>query len=74
MKPFRLAITHSLIMNYGLYAKMSIYNPYKATAEDMRMFHSFDYVNVLKRFGDKPLGISEEMSRQLRKYHIGYHN
>jgi len=29
MKPQRLAVTHSLVMNYGLHKKMKIYQPYK---------------------------------------------
>lgn len=29
MKPHRLAITHTLVMNYGLHKKMKIYRPYK---------------------------------------------
>lgn len=29
MKPQRLAVTHSLVMNYDLHKKMKIYRPYK---------------------------------------------
>lgn len=29
MKPHRLSVTHSLVMNYGLHKKMKIYRPYK---------------------------------------------
>eukprot|EP01147_Barroeca_monosierra_P006670 gene6670-9443_t len=49
MKPHRLALTHSLVLNYGLYEKMQIYRPYRATAEDIGRFHSKDYVRFLQR-------------------------
>eukprot|EP00122_Pirum_gemmata_P006957 Pgem_evm1s6377 len=29
MKPQRLALTHNLVLNYGLYKKMEVYRPYK---------------------------------------------
>lgn len=29
MKPHRLSMTHSLVVNYGLHKKMKIYRPYK---------------------------------------------
>lgn len=49
MKPHRLALTHSLILNYGLYRKMDVYKPYKATIHDMCAFHSEDYIRYLER-------------------------
>ncbi|XP_055313118.1 histone deacetylase 3 [Sitodiplosis mosellana] len=49
MKPHRLSMTHSLVMNYGLHKKMKIYRPYKASAQDMLRFHSEEYVEFLQR-------------------------
>lgn len=49
MKPHRLAVTHSLVLNYGLYKKMQIYRPYRANAHDMCRFHSEDYIDFLQR-------------------------
>ncbi|EGD78339.1 histone deacetylase 3 [Salpingoeca rosetta] len=49
MKPHRLALTHSLVLNYGLHEKMQVYRPYRATADDIGMFHSKDYVRYLQR-------------------------
>ena len=49
MKPQRMAVTHSLVLNYGLQKKMSTYRPYKATFHDMCRFHSEEYVNFLSR-------------------------
>lgn len=51
MKPQRLALTHNLVLNYGLYKKMEVYRPYRATDQDMQRFHSSDYVEFLKRYG-----------------------
>ena len=31
MKPQRMRMTHNLLLNYGLYRKMEIYRPHKAT-------------------------------------------
>jgi histone deacetylase 1/2 len=31
MKPHRIRMTHNLLLNYGLYRKMQIYRPHKAT-------------------------------------------
>lgn len=38
MKPHRLSVLSSLVMNYGLHKKMEIYRPYKATAHDMSRY------------------------------------
>lgn len=48
MKPHRLAVTHSLVQNYGLHKKMQIYKPYRASAHDMCRFHSEDYIEFLQ--------------------------
>lgn len=49
MKPHRLALTHSLVLNYGLYKKMEVYRPYRATRHDMCRFHAEDYIDFLQR-------------------------
>lgn len=48
MKPHRLSVIHSLVMNYGLHRKMQIYRPYKASAHDMCRFHSDEYIGKRK--------------------------
>ncbi|KAG8223985.1 hypothetical protein J437_LFUL012088 [Ladona fulva] len=48
MKPHRIRMTHNLLLNYGLYRKMEIYRPHKATAEEMTKFHSDDYIRFLR--------------------------
>jgi histone deacetylase 3 len=50
MKPHRLALTHHLVLQYGLWNKMEIFKPYKATKEDLEKYHSPDYIEFLQRF------------------------
>lgn len=60
MRPFRITMTHSLILAYGLYRKMDVYvsiiarliilqQPNRATDQEMTKFHSPDYIEHLKR-------------------------
>ncbi|MCP6606484.1 hypothetical protein NL500_30270, partial [Klebsiella pneumoniae] len=49
MKPHRLALTHSLVLHYGLYKKMIVFKPYQASQHDMCRFHSEDYIDFLQR-------------------------
>jgi len=64
MKPHRLAITHNLILNYGLYKKMHIYRPRRASDKDMKKYHSSDYINFLKSVvPDKVDATNAEMRR-----------
>jgi histone deacetylase 1/2 len=47
MKPFRIKMAHQLIVNYGLYRKMKVYQPHKATSAEMSRFHSQEYIEYL---------------------------
>ncbi|KAK9235299.1 hypothetical protein V1525DRAFT_365334 [Lipomyces kononenkoae] len=49
MKPHRIRMAHSLIMNYGLYKKMEIYRAKPATKQEMCQFHTDEYVDFLSR-------------------------
>ncbi|KAK4046412.1 histone deacetylase [Microbotryomycetes sp. JL201] len=49
MKPHRIRMTHSLVMNYGLYKKMEIFRAKPATRKEMAQFHTDDYVDFLSR-------------------------
>lgn len=48
MKPFRLRLTHELIVGYGLYRKMNVFRPRALDYEDVTAFHDQDYVDFLK--------------------------
>uniref|UniRef100_A0A8C0WB77 Histone deacetylase 3 n=1 Tax=Castor canadensis TaxID=51338 RepID=A0A8C0WB77_CASCN len=52
MKPHRLALTHSLVLPYGLCKKMIVFKPYQASQHDMCRFHSEDYIDFLQRVTD----------------------
>jgi histone deacetylase 1/2 len=41
-------MTHNLILNYGLYKKLYVYRPPKATPREMTRFHTDDYINFLR--------------------------
>ena len=49
MKPHRLSVTHSLVLNYGLHKRMQVFRPYIATAHDMMRFHAEEYIEFLRR-------------------------
>jgi len=51
MKPHRIALTHSLVLNYDLHKQMQIYKPYRAGFHDMTRFHSEEYINFLSNAG-----------------------
>ncbi|OJA18800.1 hypothetical protein AZE42_00840 [Rhizopogon vesiculosus] len=52
MKPTRIRMCHSLVMNYGLYKKMEIFRAKPATKREMTQFHSDEYVDFLNNVGD----------------------
>jgi histone deacetylase 1/2 len=68
MKPHRLSMTHNLTLAYGLYRKMEVYRPRMATAEELRQFHSADYVDFLRRVTPDN---SHEFSKQLTRFNVG---
>ena len=41
-------MTHDLISSYGLLSKMKVLSPRRATPDDMKQFHSNEYVNFLQ--------------------------
>lgn len=49
MKPHRIRMTHSLIMNYELYKKMEIYRAKPATNLEMTQFHTDEYIDFIDR-------------------------
>ncbi len=49
MKPHRMRMTHNLLLNYGLYRKMEVYRPHKATQvkEENRLLSSLQINTVM---------------------------
>uniref|UniRef100_H0X3X3 Histone deacetylase 2 n=2 Tax=Otolemur garnettii TaxID=30611 RepID=H0X3X3_OTOGA len=68
MKPHRIRMTHNLLLNYGLYRKMEIYRPHKATAEEMTKYHSDEYIKFLRSI--RPDNMSE-YSKQMQRFNVG---
>uniref|UniRef100_A0A8K9X5Q5 Histone deacetylase 1 n=1 Tax=Oncorhynchus mykiss TaxID=8022 RepID=A0A8K9X5Q5_ONCMY len=65
MKPHRIRMTHNLLLNYGLYRKMEIYRPHKASGEEMTKYHSDDYIKFLRTI--RPDNMSEH-SKQMQRW------
>jgi len=68
MKPHRLSVTHSLVLNYGLHKKMQVYKPYIASGPDMARFHSEEYIEFLQRVN--PANI-QSFNKSLTHYNVG---
>lgn len=68
MKPHRLALTHNLILNYGLTKHMRVYRPRKACEEELATFHTEDYIDFLKRVTPRNVAMFVE---QLRRFNVG---
>ncbi|TFY82069.1 hypothetical protein EWM64_g1941 [Hericium alpestre] len=56
MKPTRIRMCHSLVMNYGLYKRMEIFRAKPATRREMTQFHSDEYVDFLARITPSNMG------------------
>ncbi|TIC03925.1 hypothetical protein E3Q17_00703 [Wallemia mellicola] len=54
MKPHRLALTNSLVLGYGMHKYMEIYEPQRATREEICEFHDEDYIDFLSRLSSPP--------------------
>ncbi|KAG0302364.1 histone deacetylase, partial [Dissophora globulifera] len=65
MKPHRVRMCHSLVTNYGLYKKMDVIRPKRATARQMTRFHNDEYIDFLYRLTPDMVG-GEGMSEQTK--------
>lgn len=54
MKPIRIKMTHQLIVNYGLYKQMEVYEPHWANYDELTNFHSQDYIKYLENISTNP--------------------
>lgn len=68
MKPTRIRMCHSLVMNYGLYKKMEIFRAKPATKREMTQFHSDEYVEFLSRITPNNM---LNYSKEQHKYNVG---
>lgn len=68
MKPFRLLLTDHLVIAYKLYEQMDLYQPRSATEDELKQFHSDDYITFLKNVTPEN---SNKFIQDLRKFNIG---
>ncbi|OCK85011.1 hypothetical protein K432DRAFT_422138 [Lepidopterella palustris CBS 459.81] len=68
MKPHRIRMAHSLIMNYGLYTKMEIYRAKPASRYEMTQFHTDEYVDFLQKVTPDNM---DNFSKEQGKYNVG---
>ena len=74
MKPFRLKLTHHLVLQYGLHEHMDCYVPHPAAYGELTQFHSEDYIQFLQRVlvttadGKSTNNLSHALCR---KYNVG---
>lgn len=68
MKPFRLMLTDHLVTAYKLYERMDLYEPRKATREELAAFHSDDYLDFLQKVTPEN---ASKFTESLQKFSIG---
>ncbi|PNY23899.1 Histone deacetylase RPD3 [Tolypocladium capitatum] len=68
MKPHRIRLAHSLIMQYDLYQKMEIYRAKPATRGEMTQFHTDDYIDFLQKVTPDNM---DGYMREQGKYNVG---
>ncbi|KAI9653693.1 MAG: histone deacetylase [Alyxoria varia] len=68
MKPHRIRIAHSLILNTGLYRKMEIYRAKPATKLEMTQFHTDEYVDFLSKISPDNM---DSFGREQGKFNVG---
>ncbi|KAF1916542.1 hypothetical protein BDU57DRAFT_516716 [Ampelomyces quisqualis] len=68
MKPHRIRMAHSLIMNYGLYTKMEIYRAKPASKHEMTQFHTDEYIEFLHKVTPDNM---DNFTKEQSKYNVG---
>ncbi|KAI0014552.1 histone deacetylase RpdA/Rpd3 [Xylariomycetidae sp. FL0641] len=68
MKPHRIRLAHSLIMNYGVYKKMEIYRAKPATRLEMTQFHTDEYIDFLQKVSPENM---DSFQREQTKFNVG---
>ena len=76
MKPHRIRMAHNLVVHYGLHRLMEINRPYPASDDDIRKFHSDDYIDFLASVTPESVitdssATSSSSARQLKRFNVG---
>ncbi len=69
-------MTHQLVLAYGLHKKMNIYEPHRASLNEMCLFHAEDYIKHLQRvcpsvYSELARDNANETLNSKRNYSIG---
>ncbi|KAL7161735.1 hypothetical protein ACSBR2_042247 [Camellia fascicularis] len=70
MKPHRIRMAHNLIVHYSLHRRMEINRPFPAAPDDIRLFHSNDYVDFLASVTPETLH-DHTHARHLKRFNVG---
>lgn len=68
MKPHRLAVTHSLVLHYGLQDKMEVVTPSPAVHTEITRFHNKEYIDFLRSV--TPHNI-QQFTKSLTHFNVG---
>jgi len=76
MKPKRIGMTHSLINHYKMYSLLHVYEPAKASREDLCMFHTPEYVEYLEKVNPKTFtrGTEKKIPLKLERLQIALYS
>ena len=47
MKPYRILLTHALVLNYGMHEHMTMYRPHRATRKQLEAFHDPEFLDFI---------------------------
>lgn len=67
MKPQRIAMTHHLVLGYGLHKRMEVFRPRRAYPCELTQFHADDYVDFLAKVTP---GNQDRYASQLKQFNI----
>ncbi|EPE09495.1 histone deacetylase rpd3 [Ophiostoma piceae UAMH 11346] len=68
MKPHRIRLAHSLVMNYGVYKYLEVYRAKPAVFMEMTQFHTDEYIDFLQKVTPDNM---DNYQREQSKYNVG---
>ncbi|CAK7274169.1 histone deacetylase [Sporothrix epigloea] len=68
MKPHRIRLAHSLMMNYGVYKFLEVYRAKPAVFMEMTQFHTDEYIDFLQKVTPDNM---DSYQREQSKYNVG---
>lgn len=68
MKPHRIRLAHSLVMNYGVYKHLEVYRAKPAVFMEMTQFHTDEYIDFLQKVTPDNM---DSYQREQSKYNVG---